>query len=361
MIPVIVPVVIMLIFVPVFYAGQYFYFAKKQKNMDGDGRLYSSAKYVKITQIGAAVVYGITVIVGVSLSCAGLSALAALVPTALCFALSLLGAFDALRVKFNHVLMDEDGITLIKIYRKDKHIKYTDIAYYVASDVMLRRKRLKCSDIVYECYDSADNKCFTVYAGFESISAFTDKMTELDITLSDYPQKYIQKQRRITKWTTCGCFVFLAALFFAIFAVIFVTSQTKEFQNYAVRGTVQSCYIDGGKYQQLNITLKNDGNKYVVPYRYFRLTDKAVTEAATDGTQISMLIAYEDDGEYVVSQIEIGGNTYLSASKAQSEARLEDRTSRTISYIFLAIGIVTLVGAAAIGAKAFKNNKKRTS
>ena len=318
--------------------------------MRREEKKYCTDKFIKTHEskaltwgfIGFAIICLVAMIILVAFLIADEDSVSAIVVIVVLSLFSCLALFGVIWGRFTYEIIEDDGIILVR-FGKRRKVLYSDIEYY---------RFFEGARIGFYAYDkygvviaSAANKI----GSRQLVSAMQqNRVTEV---FYGFPPPEIRNTERYKvnqkkngvialAWVT----FFIGIAFLACWGLVFgINHEPREFENYEVSGIVESYefkYVRGGT--TLTIKLAGDESEYYVN-GLGNAMKSSVKSVIKENTQINLLIATEDDrGRLNISQLEIGGEIYLSAADAE-KAELDNYNLGVIlTWVFFGISAVSL-------------------
>lgn len=303
--------------------------------------------------LGFAIIFIIVMVVAAAFMIKDKESVSAIIAVVFVFALcSAIGFFGFIWSRFRYEIIEDDGITVVR-FNKRRKVYFSGIKYYKFTD------GIAGGLIAYDKYGVVIFSAEAINVGSHKlVSAMRNNfVTEV---FNGFPPaemkkseeyKTGQKQRSIVilAWTAFGLGVFILA----VWGLIFPNTGLSEFENLEVSGIVESYEF---KKDTLTVRLVDDDGVYWVNNIVYDEMKPSVNKAIKESVEINLLIAYKDDRErFNISQIEIGGEIYLSA--ADAEKSVKDNYDGTVTLCRVLFGISVAMLAAWAGLMIYKKFK----
>lgn len=289
---------------------------------------------------GTVFFYSVTVLCGI-LSTIFLPAYVTYILVSIFGLISALGALGCVNDKFKYIIIEDEQITSVSMFFKDKVFPYSDVKNYLLPNFRGRK------GIVLYGHDG--KKLFSSGVGCDGkLYNLTYKLNDIGIfTMPDSEIKAGNK-REIPIFIAVTL-ALMGAMLMLPFGLTYSHNQPPEtYMNYRVSGVVAEFKFKDGDRPYLKLTLENDDHVYWVYSVVYDKLDKDLQKNLSRGDRIRLLIAHDESGgKRKVSQIELNGRIYLSAEKAETAEMKSYRTNRTFAFVFLGIACAFFAGTTA--------------
>ena len=267
-----------------------------------------------------------------------------------CILFAALGFFGYTWSRFKYEIIEDDGITLVR-FNKKKKFYYSQIVFYKYTEGMMG---------TFVTYDEYGRILFNVEALSIGSKNLADTMQQHGATPVTYnfPSPEMRRTKEFKYWqkkNNANVFAwvsfFMGLLFLGTWGLVFgLNHEPRTFENYEVNGIVESYEIKNGK-DSMTLTINLAGDESV--YWVSNITDDKVNwsvgKALEGNPEIKLLIAFQDDRDRLqISQIEIDGEIYLDAAKAEQEEIDNYNFGKTLMYVFLGCGVALIVAWAGL-------------